>query len=135
MEKSTLPDPNAHKKEEADKALTLIAYVINILVPIIAFAAALVLLDYGINQRWEVVLSLRDPIQIPALFFRIIPTRSFFDYLSSVLYFKAILLFFVMIWVILAGLVSMLNGFLYRKFGPSMYSSVDVPVSNLIPKK
>jgi hypothetical protein len=135
MEEEKLEDTKINKKEEAEKALTIIAYLINILVPIIAFSAALVFVQLGADRGWEIVLTLQAPVRFPQSLYQLSLTSALVKYLSTVQYLRVIVLFFAIGWMFFGGVFSILNAFLYRMFGPSMYTAVDVPFTKNKPKK
>ena len=54
-----------------------------------------------------------------------------FNSISKIEYLKVILVSFFLFWIVFAGIFSILNAWLFKTFGPSLYSKVDVPSSKL----
>ncbi len=122
------PTEMQKKREETSvRSLSLISFLINALVPVIAFSAALVMLDIGIQNNWQIVIEMAAPVRFPQPFYHLNVVGSLFEFLSTIQYLRVILIFFMLGWILFAGLFSMLNAYLYKAFGPSLYSKVDVP--------
>ena len=104
-----------------------IGCVMSIITPIISGAAAKVLVDYGISQKFPYVLALGGTVQFPNIFYQIPAINSAAYYLSSVPFLEALTVFFVLFLLLFSGIFSMLNAILYRMFGPPKYSDIDSP--------
>ena len=122
-----LTDIKKKRDEASERSLSLISFLINALVPVIAFSSALVMLDIGIQNNWQVVIELAAPVRFPQALYHMNAVGGLFEYLSTIQYLRVILIFFVLGWILFAGFFSVLNAYLYKFFGPSMYSKVDVP--------
>jgi uncharacterized membrane protein len=104
-----------------------IGCVMTIITPIISWAASLVLLDYGKSQNWPYLYQLSGTFQFPAIFYQIPLISIAANYISSIPYFEALVLFFILFLLVFSGFFSLLNAILYRMFGPPRYSSIDAP--------
>ena len=125
-------DPKQEQQKEArERTLVMISWLINAIVPIIAFSAALVFVQAGIEARWPMVVFFRQPIQFPYNFYQLGVMGELFKSISRIEYLKVILVTFATAWIIFAGLFSILNAWLYKSFGPSLYSNVDVPTTKV----
>jgi hypothetical protein len=104
-----------------------IGCLLTILTPIISWAASMVLLDYGLTQKWSFLGQLSAKIQFPAIFYQTPQIKVAAIYLSGIPYLEAIALFFVMFMIFFSGIFALINAFLYRTFGPPRYSAIDAP--------
>ena len=120
------------KKEAAQrKALHPIWYgigcLMSILTPIISWAAASVLLDYGISQKWKYVMAMGGNVHFPDFVSKIPVINVAANYLSRIPFFEGLFLFFVLFLLIFSGTFALLNASLYRMFGPPRYTDIDAP--------
>ena len=122
------------QEKERERLLEMISWLINAIVPIVAFSASLVILQVGIDSNWDFIAQFKQPIQFPQALYNLGVIGGLFKYISTIQYLKVILMFFILAWILFAGFFSVLNAFLYKTFGPSLYSNVDVPTTN-VPKK
>ena len=104
-----------------------IGCLLTILTPIMAWAASLVALEYGLKNGWSFVSQLSGDINFPAILYKIPVFNSALAYLSSIPYLEALIMFFLLFLLLFSGLFTVLNAILYRQFGPPRYSPVDAP--------
>ena len=102
-----------------------IGFLITILTPIISAAAAKVLVNFGIGQNWDWLISLSGKVYFSSIFYQIPLIKNAANFISSIEYFKALVIFFVIFILLFSGLFAFINALLYRMFGPPRYSAVD----------
>ena len=100
---------------------------IMIIVPVVSYGAAMLLVNYGIGQRWPIpIVWLGTPQFYPwlwksgglAYLLRFLQTQTNL-YANSV--------FALGIAVVIVGFMAIFFGYLYRFLGPSEYGPLDVP--------
>jgi hypothetical protein len=112
-----------------------IGLVINLLSPIISAAAAVALVDFGKAQNWPFLASLSGTVTFPAVIYRIPWIGLVANYLSSIPYFGAMFMFFVMFLVLFSSVFALINAILYRMIGPPRYSPIDAPAPRVKTKR
>ncbi|GAB4491726.1 MAG: hypothetical protein Fur0016_02280 [Anaerolineales bacterium] len=106
-----------------------IGFLMMVLVPIMAGAAAVVLTDLGFQMKWPFMYELTGTIRLPDIFYSIPVIRNIAVWVSSIANLRAILLFFVLFLIVFSGILSVLYALLYRMFGPPRYTPLDAPAS------
>jgi hypothetical protein len=104
-----------------------IGCIMMIVVPILAYGTALLLVDYGIRQRWPIPPSWLQPITIHPLLFRLRNLEPVWNFLLVQDNLIAVLVFTIVIIVVVGSLMSVLFGYLYSIFGPPLYGPQDAP--------
>ena len=104
-----------------------IGCLMTIITPIISGAAARVMVDLGISQKWKYVLAMSGSFQFPGIFYQIPYISTAASYISGVRFFEALFVFFVLFLLLFSGFFALLNAVLYRMFGPPKYSDIDAP--------
>ena len=112
-----------------------IGCLIMIITPIISGAAAQVLLQLGKAQKWPFLYELRDVIRFPEYIYKIPYILVAANYISSIYYLKALLLFFFLVLILLSGVFAVLNVTLYRMIGPPRYTAIDAPAPRVKTKR
>lgn len=127
------------KEDEAKKEIHPIwrgiGCLLTILTPVISWAAALVLIDYGKAQQWPFIQQLAGTVRFSNTIYQIPLVGKVASYLSGIPYLAAIAMFFVIFMLLFSGFFSLLNAILYRRFGPPRYSRLDAPAPRVRPKK
>jgi hypothetical protein len=112
-----------------------IGCLIMIITPIISGAAAQVLLQLGKAQKWPFLYELSDVIRFPEYIYKIPYILVAANYISSIYYLKALLLFFFLVLILLSGVFAVLNATLYRMIGPPRYTAIDAPAPRVKTKR
>jgi len=106
-----------------------IGFLLMVLVPIMALAAALVLTEMGFEQGWPFMRELRGTVRLPDIMYVIPVVRNFAGWISSINNFPAKALFFVGMLLVFSGIMSLLYAMIYRLVGPPRYTPLDAPAS------
>lgn len=122
-------------KQEIHPIWRGIGCITMILIPIISWAAAMVFLDYGLSHKWSFLYQLSGTVQLSSFIYRIAFFNVIANYISSIEYLKAKLIFFVIAMMLFSSIFAMLYAILYRLFGPPRYSTLDAPPPRVKPKK
>ena len=104
-----------------------IGCLMTIITPIVSGAAARVMVDYGISQKWGYVLAMNGSIQFPNIFYQIPVISTAASYITNMPFFEGLFVFFVIFLLVFSGVFALLNAFLFRTFGPPQYSRIDAP--------
>ena len=112
-----------------------IGCIIIILTPIISWAAASLLLEFGKLQKWPFLYELRDYIRFPEVVYQIPGVLRVAYFLSGIPYLKALLIFFVLMLIVFSGVFAVLNAVAYRIVGPPRYTRLDAPAPRVKTKK
>ncbi len=104
-----------------------IGLIINLVSPIISAAAAIVLVDFGKTQKWPFLASMSGTVTFPAVIYQIPWIRLAAIYISSIPYFEAMFLFFIIFLILFSSIFALVNALLYRMMGPPRYSPLDAP--------
>lgn len=112
-----------------------IGCVIMILTPIISGAASIVLLDLGLIQNWPFLYQLGGYVHFSDIFYQIPFVKLAANFISSIPYLKALILFFVPIMILFSSVFAIINAVLYRTFGPPRYSALDAPAPRVKTKR
>jgi hypothetical protein len=136
-----MPKNNAFQKEKDAPSKEIhpvwrgIGLVINLLSPIISAAAAIVVVDYGKSQNWPFLASLSGTVRFPYIFYTIPWIRNVAEYLSTIPYLQALVLFFVIFVFLFSSIFAVINAMLYRMMGPPRYSPIDAPAPRVKTKR
>ena len=112
-----------------------IGCLIMVITPIISWAAAMVLLEFGRSQKWPFLYELRDYVRFSDIFYKIPGILVVANYLSSIPYLKALLIFFFLVLILLSGVFAVLNAVFYRMIGPPRYTALDAPAPRVKVKR
>lgn len=112
-----------------------IGCLIIIITPIISWAAAEVLLGLGKTQKWAFLYEMSGNIRFPDYIYKIPVILVAANFISSIAYLKALLLFFFLILILLSGVFALLNAMLYRMIGPPRYTAIDAPAPRVKTKR
>jgi hypothetical protein len=104
-----------------------IGCIMIILVPILAYGAAVLLVNYGFSHGWPIPPNWYGPPTIHPLLLRLQGLRPIWDFLVQQNNLTANLIFAVAITVVIGGIMSMIYGYMYTLFGPPRYGPTDVP--------
>lgn len=104
-----------------------IGCIMMIVVPILAYGAAVLLVDYGIRSGWPLPPSWLEPITIHPLLLRLQGLTPIWNMLLRQDNLIAIVVFTIAIIVVIGGIMSVIYGYLYSMFGPPRYGPHDAP--------
>jgi hypothetical protein len=106
-----------------------IGFLLMLLVPIMAWAGALVMRDMGRQQGWSFMGELGPSLRLPEVFYKLPGISSFANWVSSIRDLPVLLLFFVVLLLVFSGVMSVLYSMVYRLIGPPRYTALDAPAS------
>jgi hypothetical protein len=112
-----------------------IGCLIMLILPIISWAAALLLLEFGKTQHWAFLGELVEVVRFPDIVYKIPGILVVANYISSIAYFKALAIFFFLLLVAFSGIFSVLNAMFYRMVGPPRYTAIDEPAPRVKVKR
>ncbi len=112
-----------------------IGLIIILLTPIISWAAAMVTLDLGKSQKWPFIFSLVGRIYFPDIVYKTPYISIAANYLSSIPYLGALILFFIVYMMLFSGVFAFINSLLYRMVGPPRYGPLDEPAPRVKTKR
>ena len=125
----------SQNKQEIHPVWRGIGCMITLLTPIISWAASLVLLEFGQSQKWPFLNQLGGNIRFSDIFYQIPIVLVAANFLSSIPYLKALILFFVLFMMLFSSVFAFLNAVLYRTIGPPRYSDLDAPAPRVKTKR
>jgi hypothetical protein len=112
-----------------------IGCIIMLILPVISWAAAQLLLEFGKAQKWPFLWELSEVIRFPDWVYQVPGILVAANYISSVPYLKALLIFFFLVLIALSGIFAVLNAVLYRLVGPPRYTALDAPAPRVKVKR
>jgi hypothetical protein len=104
-----------------------IGCILFAIVPLLSYAAAVLLVNYGINQRWPIPPGWLGMPTIHPLLLRLQGLHPLYDFIYRQTNLTANIIFAIAIAVVIFGVLSMLYGFLYALVGPPKYGPTDEP--------
>ena len=104
-----------------------IGCLMSIITPIISGAAAKVMVDFGVSQKWPYVLAMGGSFTFPAVFYQIPYVGTTATYITRFPFFEALFVFFFVFLLIFSGFFALLNALLNGMYGPPKYSDIDSP--------
>ncbi len=91
-----------------------IGCIMMVLTPILAWAGSILLLQYGLVNKWQFLNSLADPIRFPREAYLIPVINNVANYISSIPYLQALISFFILFLFVLTGLYELIYIFFYK---------------------
>jgi hypothetical protein len=104
-----------------------IGCIMMVVVPILAYGAALVVVDYGIRRGWPIPPDWLEPISIHPLLLRLQGLEPVWNLLLRQDNFIAVVVFTIAIIIVVGGIMSLIYGYIYTIFGPPQYGPQDAP--------
>ncbi|PWH12981.1 MAG: hypothetical protein DDG60_11235 [Anaerolineae bacterium] len=104
-----------------------IGCIMMVLVPIMAWAAAMVAIEIGLTQGWPFMYELRGTVRLPEILYSLPLIKEIAGFISSIPNLRAFLLFFVLFLIVFSGILSVIYAVIYRMFGPPRYTPLDAP--------
>lgn len=112
-----------------------IGCIMTVITPIISWAAAAVLIDFGKSQNWQFLAEMSGTYRFSAIFYQIPIINVAANYLSSIPYLIPLIMFFVLFLILFSGIFAFINAVLYRSFGPPRYGELDAPAPRVKTKR
>jgi len=130
MGKYTIYKRPEHKRRgEVHPIWRGIGCLLIIIVPLISYAGAVLLVNYGLSQGWPIPAEWLGYIKFPDWVWQIPFLAGIARPIANFSHPIAILAFFVVILLLLTGFSSTVYAFIYRCLGPPRYSALDAPPS------
>ena len=104
-----------------------IGCILIVLVPILAYLASMLLVDYWAARGWLMVRAWYGPPTIHPLLWKVQGLVPILNFLQAQNNLEANLAFAFVITVIVGSLVSIIYGYTYSIFGPPRYGPQDAP--------
>ena len=104
-----------------------IGCIMMVVIPILAYGAAVLLVNYGGRQRWPIPPEWLGRITIHPLLLQLRNLDPIWNFLLRQNNLIANLVFAAAITVVVGGLMSILYGYIYSIFGPPRYGPQDAP--------
>lgn len=127
--------PEHKRRREVHPIWRGIGCLLIIIVPLISYAGAVLLVNYGLSQGWPIPAEWLGYIKFPVWVWQIPFLASIARPMANFSHPLAILAFFVVVLILLTGLVSTVYAFIYRGLGPPRYTTLDAPPSAHKPKQ
>jgi hypothetical protein len=104
-----------------------IGCIMIVVVPILAYGAAVLLVDYGVSQGWPIPPNWLGRITIHPLLLQLRGLEPVWNFLLRQNDLVANVIFAIAITIVIGGLMSVIYGYLYSIFGPPRYGPQDAP--------
>jgi len=131
----------SHAKKELVRPYTIhpiwrgIGFLLMVLVPVMALAAALVLTNLGLELHWSFMRELTGKVRLPEVMYTLPVIRNVALWISSIDHLRAKLLFFLAMLLVFSGIMSFLYAAVYRMIGPPRYTALDAPAARVKVKR
>jgi hypothetical protein len=109
--------------------------IMMIIIPIISFALAYELVNYGLNNNWSIPYQLLGTPQLPEFIRKSDALWSVFGRITVIKNFYAYATLGILIMVLLSGSISVIYAIIYRILGPSRWGPMDMPPPKFKTKK
>ena len=104
-----------------------IGCIMIVVVPILAYGAAVLLVDYGVSHGWPIPPNWLGRITIHPLLLQLRGLEPVWNFLLRQNDLVANVIFAIAITIVIGGLMSVIYGYLYSIFGPPRYGPQDAP--------
>lgn len=104
-----------------------IGCILFAVVPLLAYGTSVLLVNYGIGQRWPIPPSWLGTPTIHPLLLRLQGLTQIYNFIYQQTNLTANLIFAVALSVFIFGILAMLYGFIFRIIGPPQYGPTDAP--------
>ena len=104
-----------------------IGCIMIIVVPILAYGAAVLLVNYGATRGWPIPPNWFGPPSIPPVLWNIQGLRTILGFIQAQTNLEANLIFAIAVTIVIGGIMSMIYGYVYTLFGPPQYGPQDEP--------
>lgn len=106
-----------------------------IIIPVISYAAAYEIVNYGLANSWTIPYQLLGTPQLPEFIRKSNALWSLFSPITRVQNFYAYAAFGTLIMVMISGAISVFYAIAYRILGPSRWGPLDMPPPKFKTKK
>jgi hypothetical protein len=106
-----------------------------IIVPVISFALAYELVNYGLSHDWSIPYQLLGTPKLPDLIRKSDALWAVFGRITVIQNFYAYAALGMLIMVMLSGSISVIYAIIYRMIGPSRWGPMDMPPPKFKTKK
>ncbi len=106
-----------------------------IIIPVISFASAYEIVNYGLDHNWTIPYQLLGNPQLPDFIRQSNALWSVFRPIAGIQHFYAYASFGILIMILLSGSISVIYAIAYRILGPSRWGPLDMPPPKFKPKK
>jgi len=104
-----------------------IGCILMIVVPILAYGAAILLVNYGAARGWPIPPSWFGALTVHPLLWKLRGLEPVLLFLQSQNNLEANLVFAALLTLVIGGIISIIYGYLYTIFGPPKYGPHDEP--------
>jgi hypothetical protein len=104
-----------------------IGCIMIVVVPLLAYGAAVLLVNYGLRQGWPIPSTWLGSVTIHPLLLGLRNLAPIWNFLLQQNNLVANLIFAVAITIVIGGIMSILYGYIYSIFGPPRYGPQDAP--------
>jgi peptidoglycan/LPS O-acetylase OafA/YrhL len=111
-----------------------IGCLMMIVVPLVSYAGALKIVEYGLKHYWPFPAEFLGYIQFPQWVWRAPVLPLLVTPIANFKNMGAVLVFTLGLIVLLAAIFSTVYAMIYRTMGPSRYTTFDAPPSKYKPK-
>lgn len=126
--------PEHKRRREVHPIWRGIGCLLIVIVPLVSYAGAVLLVNYGLSQGWPIPAEWLGYIKFPDWVWQIPFLAGIARPIANFSHPIAILAFFVVILILLTGLYSTVYAFIYRGLGPPRYTALDAPPPKHKPK-
>ncbi len=98
-----------------------------LIVPVISYGAAVLLVNSAVQRGWPLPPEWLGYPEFNPLLFRLSGLAYVLGFLQAQLNLTANLVFALGIAIVIAGIMAVLFGYMYRLFGPPQYGPMDAP--------
>lgn len=106
-----------------------------ILIPFVSYGLGAITVNYAIARKWPIPYELIARPQLPDLIYRSTALAQLFGPITLIDYFYAYAAATFVYMVILGGMLSLVNAFIYQVAGPSRWGPQDVPPPKIKAKR
>lgn len=104
-----------------------IGCIMIVVVPILAYGISILVVNYGIAQRWPIPREWLGAPTIHPLLWKVQGLISALQFLQRQNNLEANLAFTVVMILVIGGVMAVVYGFIYSMFGPPKYGPQDAP--------
>jgi hypothetical protein len=123
------------KSRDVHVAWRGIGCLMMLVIPVISIAAAVITIDYGLNNNWVIPYQLLGFPRYPDWFYASNGLMQILSPMTNTRHFYAYAVASILYMILLGGVMSVLYAFVYRLVGPPRYGPLDVPPPNVKLKK
>lgn len=98
-----------------------------VLIPIVSYALGAITVNYGLEHNWPIPYQLLGSLSFPNWLYKSSGLAVILNYLTSLKYFYAYAAAIFIYMVLLGGVLSVINAFVYQVIGPPRWGPQDVP--------